>query len=112
MKFRLCFFSLNVLVLLATPFELVAQGQDSQLPRYTVTDLGTLGGTYSYAYGLNNAGVVAGGAAAASQTGGVSQTAFLWRDSHIMDLGTLGGQDQRQREHARTADPAEEIGSV
>jgi probable HAF family extracellular repeat protein len=61
--------------------------------RYTVKDLGTLGGTYSYAYGINNAGVVAGGAATPSQGGGLSQTAFLWYRGHMTDLGTLGGLD-------------------
>jgi probable HAF family extracellular repeat protein len=60
-------------------------------PRYTVTDLGTLGGTYSYAYGLNNAGAVAGGSATQSQTGGLYQTAFLWYGGQMIDLGTLGG---------------------
>ena len=60
-------------------------------PRYAVIDLGTLGGTYSYAYGLNDAGVVAGGAATAAQTGGLNQTAFLWFRGHRIDLGTLGG---------------------
>jgi probable HAF family extracellular repeat protein len=59
-------------------------------PRYTVIDLGTLGGTYSFAYGLNNAGVVAGGAATASQTGGLNQSAFLWYGGQIINLGTLG----------------------
>jgi probable HAF family extracellular repeat protein len=59
-------------------------------PRYTVTDLGTLGGMYSYGYGINAAGVVSGGAATPTQTG-VSQTAFLWYDGHMIDLGTLPG---------------------
>jgi probable HAF family extracellular repeat protein len=60
-------------------------------PSYTITDLGTLGGTYSYAYGINNAGMVAGGAATSTQTGGVNQTAFLWYGGHLIDLGTLDG---------------------
>ena len=60
-------------------------------PHYTVTDLGTLGGTYSYGYGINNAGWVGGGAATVSQTGGVAQTAFLWHGDQMTNLGTLGG---------------------
>jgi len=60
-------------------------------PHYTVTDLGTLGGTYSYGYCMNNAGWVGGGAATVSQTGGVAQTAFLWHGGHMTNLGTLGG---------------------
>jgi probable HAF family extracellular repeat protein len=63
----------------------------AQTPRYTITDLGTLGGTYSYAYGMNNLGQVAGGAATPSQTGGLFQTAFLWSGGHMTNLGTLGG---------------------
>jgi probable HAF family extracellular repeat protein len=60
-------------------------------PHYIVTDLGTLGGTYSYGYGINNAGWVAGGAATVSQTGGVAETAFLWHGGQMINLGTLGG---------------------
>jgi probable HAF family extracellular repeat protein len=60
-------------------------------PRYSVNDLGTLGGVYSYAYGVDNAGRVAGGSATSTQTGGVAQTAFLWDRGHLIDLGTLGG---------------------
>ena len=63
----------------------------AQTPRYTITDLGTLGGTYSYAYGINDAGEVSGGAATPNQTGGLSETAFLWYNGQITDLGTLGG---------------------
>ena len=63
----------------------------AQTPRYTVTDLGTLGGGYSYAYGMNGAGHITGGAATPTQTGGVSQTAFVWDGRHMTDLGTLPG---------------------
>jgi probable HAF family extracellular repeat protein len=67
--------------------------QQEELQRYTVTDLGALGGTYSYAYSINSLGVVAGGAATASQTNGVAQTAFVWYRGHLVNLGTLGGAD-------------------
>ena len=71
----------------------VALGAQAEGPRYAVTDLGALGGTYSFAYGMNNAGVVAGGAATASQTDGLSQTAVLWYPGlPPLNLGTLGGE--------------------
>jgi len=59
--------------------------------RYQITDLGTLGGSYSFAYGLNSAGQIAGGSATPAQTGGIAQTAFLWSRGHMINLGTLGG---------------------
>ena len=55
---------------------------------YTVTDLGTLGGTSSHAYGINNSGQVVGDA------DGISLTVhgFLWESgTGILDLGTFGG---------------------
>lgn len=70
---------------------LLAALATAQTPSYTVTDLGTLGGTYSYSYGINNAGWVSGGAATQSQTGGVYQTAFLWSRGQMINLGTLPG---------------------
>ena len=60
-------------------------------PRYTVIDLGTLGGTYSVPYAINNSGMVAGGAATPSQTDFLSQTAFLWFHDRMISLGTLQG---------------------
>jgi probable HAF family extracellular repeat protein len=85
---------LGLLSLVAIWLALPARAQVHNPPHYTITDLGTLGGTYSYAYGLNDVRVVAGGAATATQTGGVYQTAFLWdKYLHMIDLGTLGGAD-------------------
>jgi probable HAF family extracellular repeat protein len=80
-----------ILTSIAASSLLAALAVAQPAPRYTITDLGTLGGTYSYAYGNNNEGWVAGGAATPTQTDGVSETAFLWHNGHIINLGTLGG---------------------
>lgn len=54
----------------------------------TLTDLGTLGGEYSYAWDINDAGQVTG--EASNVAGDIH--AFLWtRAAGMRDLGTLGG---------------------
>ena len=55
---------------------------------YTLTDLGTLGGSESFAYGINEAGQVIGHSFLA---GDVQRHAFLWEGGVMTDLGTFGG---------------------
>ena len=65
----------------------VAQPQ----PRYTVIDLGAQGGAYSFGFGINTAGDVAGAAATPAQTDGFAATAALWsKKKDNMALTTLG----------------------
>jgi probable HAF family extracellular repeat protein len=69
----------------------------AQSSTYTFTDLGTLGGTQSKAFGINNCGMIVGDSAPS----GISPIhPFLWRDlngnlvsdpGEMKDLGTLGG---------------------
>src|SRR5258708_5486664 len=55
---------------------------------YSVTDLGTLGGTYSSANAINSGGIVVGGA---NLTGDTAGHAFSYSGGVMTDLGTLGG---------------------
>ena len=54
----------------------------------TTTDLGTLGGTGSVAYAINESGQVVGGA----DTAEGREHAFLWQNGVMQDLGTFGGE--------------------
>src|SRR5262245_33908511 len=56
---------------------------------YISTDLGTLGGSYRQAFGINNAGQVVGRAALSDHS---ADRAFLY-DGVMRDLGTLGGNN-------------------
>lgn len=85
--------SIGSMVVASILVSLNANGQRSKPARYVVTDLGTLGGTYSFAYSINGLGMVAGGAETLSQTNFVAQTAVVWYRGQLIDLGTLGGSD-------------------
>src|ERR1700674_5082558 len=65
---------------------------NAQAPRYSVTDLGTLGGGTSKGYGINESGQVTGVAVTASG----ALHAFLYAPgSGMTDLGTLGGGESK-----------------
>jgi probable HAF family extracellular repeat protein len=62
----------------------VAPGASS----YSITDLGSLGGTSSRAYGINDLGQVVGRSAPPTV---ITSHAFLYDNGVMSDLGTLGG---------------------
>jgi len=79
MKKRVCYWAVVISALV------VSSGHAEM---YTITDLGTLGGTTSSAYGINDSGQVVG---SSSITGGTATHAFLYDAGGMTDLGTLGG---------------------
>lgn len=64
-------------------------------PMYLVVDLGTLGGSMSYAQAINNSGQITGASSLAGDPvdslGNPIFHTFLYRNRQMVDLGTLGG---------------------
>ena len=60
----------------------------AQIPEYTIVDLGTLGGDWSEAHGINVHGQVVG----YSRTQSERKHAFLYSNGIMQDLGTLDGE--------------------
>ncbi len=88
----LCLMIITLLSITNLPASAQDQGTKQSGPpvRYTLTDLGTLGGTFSQAFGVNDKGWVVGFATTERD---LSVHAFLWRRGVMTDLGTLGGSD-------------------
>ncbi len=82
--------AITLLAVLALPTPCLAQEHKHKLPYYTVVDLGTLGGTFSLAGGMNNRGAVVG---ESTLSGDTALHGFLWQKGVMTDLGTLGGQN-------------------
>jgi probable HAF family extracellular repeat protein len=75
--------------ILTIPVGLAAPDANSQPLRYSIIDLGTLGGGFSIAFDIDNAGRVTGSAGLA----GGNHHAFCWDRGSMTDLGALGGLD-------------------
>jgi probable HAF family extracellular repeat protein len=88
MKFRIIT-GVIVLTILASPVQLAAQEPESNNHhRYSLTSLGSLGGTSSGASSINNRNWVSG---SSDLPGDSTQHAVLWAHGETFDLGTLGG---------------------
>jgi probable HAF family extracellular repeat protein len=84
-----CISAVALFVAMAVPARLAAKEHHSKKPpRYTVIDLGTLGGAFSEAVGINNRGWVSG---YSTLPGDSVIHGFFWRKGVMTDLGTLGG---------------------
>lgn len=82
MRGKLCIFAAAIALLPA-----VGRSQE-----YTITDLGTLGGTFSIATSVNNKGQVTGQSTTATQKQANGQAdPFLYSNGHMIDLGNFGG---------------------
>jgi probable HAF family extracellular repeat protein len=86
---------ISVFTLPAMPVRVLAQERQQQaqhLSHYAVTDLGTLGGTFSIAFGINDKGQIDG----LSTTPGDQVTHGFFLENGVMtDMGTLGGPNSQ-----------------
>jgi probable HAF family extracellular repeat protein len=91
-RILICITAMTVFAALATPIRLAAQDHQehhTKQPRYSVRDLGSLGGTSCcLVVTINNRGWVDG---TSNLEGDRSFHPFLWIDGQMIDLGTLGG---------------------
>jgi probable HAF family extracellular repeat protein len=76
------FLSILLLVALSGPIH-------AQVPRYEIIELGTLGGTHQWAYGVNNAGQVVGKASNPDDT---RWQPFFWQDGTMIALDGPWGE--------------------
>jgi uncharacterized membrane protein len=83
--------AISMFTAMAMPVELAAQ--DTQQVRYSMKDLGTLGGTFSLGAGLNNREWVSGFSTLA---GDQETQATLWVNGRKIDLGILEGRIARR----------------
>lgn len=81
--------NLVVLLMVTLPLSRATAGS-APPPTYTITDLGTMGGTNSHARGISNAGVVTG---SSDTTNDANVHAYSLEDGIFTDLGTLGGSE-------------------
>ena len=80
--------AIPIFAALVNPIRLAAQESNQKQIRYSVINLGTLGGTVGAAYGITNKGWVTGDA---NLPGDKNEHRFLWRNGVMTDLRTLGG---------------------
>src|SRR3984893_17553300 len=87
-----CIAAVTLFAALAVPVRLTAQDHPDdnhhKHVRYTITDLGTLGGGFSEGVGINNRGSVSG---TSYLPGDAVVHGFFWQRGVMTDLGTLGG---------------------
>jgi probable HAF family extracellular repeat protein len=98
--------SKSTIVTLLAALVFMAAARSQQPMRYSLRDLGTLGGTFSSAVAANNSGVIAG---SSTPTGDAVAHAVTWRKGAITDLGTLGGPNSFTSE---AASPINDRGEV
>jgi probable HAF family extracellular repeat protein len=80
---------LLIVLLFAVALAPVYLAAEEKTTRYEVTDLGTLGGTNSFACGINDRAEITGHSTIVAGP----EHAFLWRDRTMTDLGTLPNHD-------------------
>ena len=96
-KISACIAAIMAVAALAVSARLGAQSNPAAQPtHYRVIDLGTLKGSYSLGFGINNAGEVAGQSATPAQTDPTAGTAFT---------SPRSGQITRRFRLALSADP-------
>src|SRR5271157_1682020 len=78
----------TIVTSIATTILLTTLAIAQPAPRYVVVDLGTLGGSFGLAFGINDRGQAGG---FANLSGDKAQHAFVYANGVMTGLGTLGG---------------------